>query len=776
VSTPSAASFGFSAVVGHDDLKLALLLAAIDPGIGGVLLRGDKGSGKTTLARGLAALLPGDAPFVELPLGATEDRVLGSIDLAAALASGAERVRRGLLADADGGVLYVDEVNLLADHLVDTLLDVAVSGEHRLERDGVSVVQAARFVLVGTMNPEEGELRPQLLDRFGLCVTVHAPDDPAVRAEIVRRRLAFDHPARAAPVPDTAGPPGGAGAGRGGAGGGGGGDRALQNRLARTRAAAVGDDVIAFAAHLALAVGAEGVRADIVLCRAAAALAGWDGRPAATVADVERVAPLVLAHRRHRSPFDPPVLDPGELASALDEARRRHAAGAGAPDPGPGSDDPVTRSVANQPDPSPEHGSHGRGGPGAAREPHRAGPGAAGNGHTDPCAPADGGHHATRPQRGDTTAGRGAGGGRGTEAVGRRADNGTGAPADPDDTEEGSGGAAGGAGGGHAAGTGAGDAASGSGAGFGDASGAAARGAGARGSGAGDGRAIEIGAARAGTPLPTGPRSPAAVGGPSGGRTARGRAGPGTAPGAGSRGREVRDVPFDPAGSRRPAVTASVRTFAQRRTADPTATPEVGDLRASVRDQRAGTLVVIALDTSGSMGARDRVRAATGAVLGLLTDAYQRRDRVAVVTFAGSGAAVALAPTSSVEVARTRLAAVRTGGTTPLADGLRTALDVARRATTAGSPGASGPGTGGRAVIVVVTDGRATAGPDAPADALAAATAVRAAGVPALVLDAETGTPRLGLAARLAAALGADCRPVADLTAGTLHDLTATRR
>ncbi|HEX8802754.1 MAG TPA: AAA family ATPase, partial [Acidimicrobiales bacterium] len=143
---PGRDGLAFSAVVGHDDLKLALLLAAVDPAIGGVLLRGDKGSGKTTLARGLAALLPGSAPFVELPLGATEDRVLGSIDIGAALTAGTETVRPGLLAAAHGGVLYVDEVNLLADHLVDVLLDVAVSGEHRLERDGVSVVQPARFV------------------------------------------------------------------------------------------------------------------------------------------------------------------------------------------------------------------------------------------------------------------------------------------------------------------------------------------------------------------------------------------------------------------------------------------------------------------------------------------------------------------------------------------------------------------------------------------------------------------------------------------------------
>jgi magnesium chelatase subunit D len=223
------------------------------------------------------------------------------------------------------------------------------------------------------------------------------------------------------------------------------------------------------------------------------------------------------------------------------------------------------------------------------------------------------------------------------------------------------------------------------------------------------------------------------------------------------------------------AVTASVRSFARRRATDPAAVAQVGDLRASVREDRAGALVVIALDTSGSMGVEERVEAATGAVLGLLTDAYQRRDRVAVVTFDGAGARVALAPTSSVEVARTRLSGLTTGGTTPLAAGLRTALGVATRQG----------GAGGRsdAVLVVVTDGRATgpadpdrpdtAGPGAMDAALAAASAVRSAGVPALVLDAETGAPRLHLATRLAEAMGAPCRPVADLTAGTLQSLTS---
>jgi len=182
--------FPFCAVVGQDEAKLALLLAAAEPAIGGVLLRGQKGSAKTTLARGLAALLPGESPprsghagrpFVELPVGTTEDRLIGSIDLAAALTGGEVRFSPGLLAKAHGGVLYVDEVNLLPDHLVDVLLDVATSGVNRVEREGISHVHTSRFVLVGSMNPEEGDLRPQLLDRFGLCVEVRSHGDPSIR-------------------------------------------------------------------------------------------------------------------------------------------------------------------------------------------------------------------------------------------------------------------------------------------------------------------------------------------------------------------------------------------------------------------------------------------------------------------------------------------------------------------------------------------------------------------------------------------------------------------
>src|SRR4051812_18222206 len=183
--------FPFAAVVGQDDAKLALRIAAVDRRIGGVLLRGEKGSAKTTLARGFAALL-GEVPFIELPLGATEDRVVGSLDTRAALVGGEVRFQPGLLAAAHGGVLYVDEINLLADHLVCRLLLDAVSGVNVVERDGVSHRHASQFVLVGSMNPEEGELRPQLLDRFGLCVEVRAPANADERVEAVRRRLEFD--------------------------------------------------------------------------------------------------------------------------------------------------------------------------------------------------------------------------------------------------------------------------------------------------------------------------------------------------------------------------------------------------------------------------------------------------------------------------------------------------------------------------------------------------------------------------------------------------------
>jgi magnesium chelatase subunit D len=596
----AASRFPFSAVVGHDDVKLALLLAAAEPAIGGVLLRGQKGSAKTTLARGLAALLAPGAPFVELPVGATEDRLIGSIDLAAALTGGEVRFAPGLLAAAHGGVLYVDEVNLLPDHLVDVLLDVAASGVNRVEREGVSHVHPSRFVLIGSMNPEEGDLRPQLLDRFGLAADVASSTEAGERAEAVRRRMAFDADpagflARWAPQDDVA-----------------------RARLAGATPAALGDDLLLRISALCASVGAEGLRADLVICRAAAALAGLEGRGETTVDDVRRVAPLALAHRRRRHPFDDPGLSPDEIDDALDDTA---------------------------PEPETETGD---GGAGAADD--------------------------------DRTG-------------------------DDDD-------------------------------------------------GAGPERV-----ARPDAPVPVrrleAPRSAAAAGAGGGRRSVV----------EGRRGRLVGDrAPTGPIGS--VALGPTLRAAASRRAAHADSTLDValvapGDLREAVREERAGNLVILAVDASGSMGATTRMEAAKGAVLGLLLDAYQRRDRVALVTFRGDGAEVALRPTGSVEVARARLGELPTGGRTPLAAGITTALGLAAQPQD-------------RPLLVLVSDGRATAGPDGVDPLVAAkdaAAEVRRRGVPAVVVDAEDGHIRLGLAAELADAMGARYLTLSQLSAGAVRAL-----
>jgi magnesium chelatase subunit D len=565
--------FPFSAVVGQDDAKLALLLVAIEPRIGGVLLRGQKGSAKTTLARGLAALLPDDSPFVELPLGATEDRVIGTLDIAAAVTGGEVRFHPGLLAGAHRGVLYVDEINLLADHLVDTLLDVAVSGVNIVEREGVSHRHAAQFVLVGSMNPEEGELRPQLLDRFGLCVSVTAPAEVDDRVEVLRRRLAFDRDPLADNTFTTE-------------------DERFTRAVAETKPADVPDEVLIAAARLAVAVGAEGMRADLTLCRAAAAHAGLTGRSSATIEDLRRIAPLVLAHRTRRGPFDPPTLGPQELERALTET----------------FDDATSQPEDTQSDQPPG------GGGGTARDrPFGEGP--------QRQAP-----HIERPTV------------------------------------------------------------------------------------------------------------------------------------ASARGRMIRDVAASVAPDAPMAILATVRDLAGRRGTDPSARVTSNDVRAAVRESRVGRLVILAVDLSGSMGAPDRAEAASGTVLGLLTEVYEERHQVALVGFRGEGAEVLLAPTSSVEVARNRIGRLTTGGATPLAEGIRAAIDLA----TARRASSQVP------LVVLLTDGRATGAPDALDRALAAASNAKKHRVACLVLDCESGPTRLGLAASVADAMGARCLAVADLEAAAI--------
>lgn len=280
---PARVAFPFTALVGQSQLQLALQLAAIDPGIGGVLISGPRGTAKSTAARALAELLPG-APFVTLPLAASLEQLVGTLNVEDVLRDGQVRLAPGLVARAHQGVLYVDEVNLLPDALVDALLDVAASGVNTVERDGISQQHAARFVLVGTMNPEEGDLRPQLLDRFGLSVTLANPTDAVQRMAILRARLAFDeHPAAFAQQHASA-------------------QATLSTALVAARAAlprlAWSDEVLHQAAARALEAGVDGLRADLVMMRAARALAALQARAQVTTADVDAVAELALAHRR----------------------------------------------------------------------------------------------------------------------------------------------------------------------------------------------------------------------------------------------------------------------------------------------------------------------------------------------------------------------------------------------------------------------------------------------------------------------------------------------
>ena len=326
-----AAAFPFSAIVGQDEMKLALLVAVVDPAVGGVLVLGDRGTGKSTLVRSLAALLPPmravdgcrylcdpasdptactedcpsrlngnpvatrlvPVPVVDLPLGATEDRVVGALDLERALTQGVRAFEPGLLARAHRGFLYIDEVNLLEDHLVDLLLDVAASGENVVEREGISARHPARFVLIGSGNPEEGELRPQLLDRFGLCVEVGTPGDLAARVEIVRRRDAFERdPARFAAKWGKQ-------------------DARLREQIAAARArlasVRVPDSVLERAAQLCMGLGTDGLRGELTLVRGARALASLEGERLASDAHLRRIAPAALRHRLRRDPLDEAV-------------------------------------------------------------------------------------------------------------------------------------------------------------------------------------------------------------------------------------------------------------------------------------------------------------------------------------------------------------------------------------------------------------------------------------------------------------------------------------
>ncbi len=745
-------AYPFSALVGQDDLREALLACAVDPAIGGVLVRGERGTAKTTAVRGLAPLV---GSLVELPIGATADRVLGTLDLDRALAEGASAFRPGLLAAAHEGLLYVDEVNLLPDHLVDVLLDAAALGRVHIERDGISTSYEARFLLVGTMNPEEGELRPQLLDRFGLSVEVAGSSDTAVRVEIVRRRLAFDAdpPAFAAAWESE--------------------DAALAARVAAARETVVRlpDRMLLLIAGTCARLGVDGHRADIVCARAAKALAALDGAQEVDRDHVRRAARLALAHRRRRGPLQEPGLDPGELDAAMDEAGddlppdggggsngSGLGDGAGAPGDAAGADaaaegDAVRRDAAARRDDEAAEPPRG----GGAKAPDRA------PDESDARPPAEPRAYradAPAPHRTDAPAEPGrapllALSGLGRGATGRRSRASGGGPAvdsrPPDgpttdlalaatlraaairraitagrDAATRPGGAA-------------------------DSTARRARAEGRPPSAPGPAGAMSA-AGEASAPGPAGAMSTvgtASAPGRPGAMSAAGTASAPGRPGAMSAAGEA-SAP-GPAGAARAAATSPARATGTQRRAGAAAALTRADLREHVRAGREGNLVVFCVDASGSMGARRRMARAKGAILGLLTDAYQRRDRVALVTFRGAVAQLVLPPTGSVERAAAALASLPTGGGTPLAAGLDEAARVIvleqRRDPSR------------RALALVVTDGRTQ---DRPA-ALRAAQRLAKAAAGVVVFDGEQGPVRLGLARELAEAAGARLLPLTAL-------------
>ncbi len=652
MSERTGRTYPFSAIVGQDDLKVALLLNAVDPRVGGVLIRGQKGTAKSTAVRALAAVLPeidvvegcpygcdpveerhrcsrcaeasheGDLPvirrrpqLVELPVSATEDRVVGTLDLEHALKHGARRYEPGLLAAANRGLLYVDEVNLLDDHIVDTLLDAAASGVSVVEREGVRHQHPARFILIGTMNPEEGELRPQLLDRFGLCVDVRGIGDAAERVEIMRRRRAFEDD------PDAFA--------RGWADA----ETDLAVRLDRARALLpdieLDDDLLFLIASVCAELGVDGHRADLVMARAAAAFALLHDRREVTAADIRRVAPMVLAHRMKRAPFEEDRFDESHVRALLGDAGSGEGDETDGDSPGDGAED----------------------GAAALRALREVSEGAG---------PADAALEIERPLSVEVDRMRRSYGGRRQETT-------------SDDRS---------------------------------------------------GRYVRAEIPRPGTPA---------------------------------------DVALD-------ATLRAAAPYQRERDSEMAIAVEPGDIRNKVRRRRVGASIVFCVDASGSMGAQNRMDAAKAAVLELLVDAYQRRDRVGLVAFRGETAEVVLAPTASVELAQLKLRSLPTGGATPLAHGIVKGLELLSSETRRNDEVIPW--------LVLVTDGRANvalADGIGSNDARDAAARLKEARVNTIVID-TTSARGSGTAAReIARVAGGEYIRLADIGGGALTEAVRER-
>jgi magnesium chelatase subunit D len=690
--------YPFSALVGQEEMKLALLLNAIAPQIGGVLVRGEKGTAKSTAVRALQALLPDNevvagcafgcnpadlsslcysclerlrqegtlmqerraVRLVELPLGATEDRVLGTLDLERAIKDGIRSFEPGLLALAHRGILYIDEVNLLPDHLVDALLDAAVTGINVVEREGISFVHPASFLLIGTMNPEEGDLRPQLLDRFGLSVEVRGLKDAMLRAEVVKRRIAFEADAStfAAHWRDA--------------------EDALRSQIKAARRlltqVSVPEHILGLITHICANLDVEGLRADLTIYKSAAALAALEQRTLVTEQDVERVAPLALAHRQRRQPHEQPGLDTQTLQHVMQTyfpPQKEHQQQ---------KPEKIQQDIQNQ------QGSSSSEEGGEKQEqalvPHENSP------------PTEQGHQQERelseqviPPGVPTTLAP-------LEQRNRRSYTTT--------------------------------------------------------------RSLQRGTRRTGGRTITTSRAR--------GRTVAARR-PAQRPHALALAPTLRRAALQQPRRRREHAEDEQQRFWLER----------WDILEPVREQKCGVLMLFVVDASGSMAARQRMAAAKGAVLALLQRAYQRRDRVGLLQFRGSGATLLLAPTNSTSRAFQALAQLPTGGRTPLASALRLAQRTLQKAMARESQQ--------QPILICVTDGRANVVDNstlhAPTvtpveDALEAARELRAMGITSLVIDTETGFVRTELAALLARQLGGSYVALTSLEASSIVNAVQT--
>ncbi len=714
MTTKEIPLFPFTALSEMDRLKTALIIAAIDPSIGGVLAIGEKGSAKSTVVRSFARLLPGNGPFVELPMGATEDMLAGTIDVEHAIKKGEKKHLPGIMARANNGILYVDEVNLLANHLVDIILDAAASGVVKVERDGISTSYPSRFILAGTMNPEEGGLRPQLLDRFGLCVQVISPTDPLTRSAIVKRRIEFDND-----------PAGFLGAFEEE-------ESMLAHRISIAKPAYLPDELLDGISALCTRLSLSGMRGDITCAKAAAALAGFNGRSETSVDDVRAVALMSLSHRRKRDPLKDDYIFEEEMEEALNAvfgSHDNHGSFNYSPDlssavpsdisptghssdtvpstANPGGDSTSDNSAENAPvaihAPSVDAGSYSAGG--------------------NPSSPGD-----------MFSAGELEGNAINPSSNAELQDTDISSSESNDHPTK------------------------------------------------GDLHGRHVGVKGDLNFL-------SGVGDPAGMLAGNRTGGPQRLPGSsnsfsqkahgGMSGRQTTPMPLSSSASKYQygsvALAATINRAATRNAVDNAIAGD--DLHYSVNEytkkeiagepeqslavkvKRADIMVnqvevsypevsIICLDASGSMGLNGRIDIARSILESLLYSSYRKREKVAIVSFHDMSADILLQPTGSLEVARARIDAVETGGRTPLAQGILKAGELADQVILQGYV----------PTIILLSDGHATYAPrgnDPYKEAIQAALSIQESNKRCIMVDTSDGSDMLRLSSNLAEAMGA---------------------